>query len=216
MSIEILKIDVRKVLPFYAPFLLVTVGYVLYRKTPLGSDDWVVNWIACLQGMIVAWMLFNDAAGTETFIFSRPLSRARLFLARWGFGISLQVLTIVVVFVAIAIGLRSGIQMLMNSPYQPLVKWYELSILGSMALFSVLGYEIVMFLKLRKRIVSVRPRAWRDLLGTWFVGASCLLFLSGLIAYGIQDYLTAIYAAIVTILGTLASLYCYRHLAVEA
>ena len=216
MSIEILKIDVRKVLPYYAPFLLVTVGYVLFRKTPLGSDDWVVNSIACLQGMVVAWALFNDDAGTGTFVFSRPLSRARLFLTRWVFGISIQVLTIVVVFVAIAVGLRSGIQMLMNSPYQPLVKWYELSVLGPIALYSILGYQLVMFLKLRLCIVSARPSAWRNLIGTWLVVALCLLNLNGAIESGIRTNFMIIYAALVTILGTLASLHCYQRLEIEA
>ncbi len=216
MSIEILKIDVRKVLPYYAPFLLLTVGYVLFRKTPLGNDDWKVNMIACLQGMVVAWALFNDAAGTGAFIFSRPLSRKRLFLIRWGFGISLQLLTIVAVFVTIAIGLRSGIQMLMNSPYQPMVKWYELSVLGLIALYSILSYQIFMFLKLRLRIVSGRPRTWRNLLGTGLLVVLCLQFLNILNVFGFQDHVMVVYAALVTILGTLASLHCYRHLEIEA
>ena len=216
MSIEILKIDVRKVLPYYAPFLLLTVGYVLFRKTPLGSDDWKVNLIACLQGMVVAWALFNDAEGTEAFIFSRPLSRSRLFLIRWGFGISLQLLTIVAVFVTIAIGLRSGIQMLMNSPYQPMVKWYELSVLGLIALYSILSYQIFMFLKLRLCIVSTRPRTWRNLLGTGLVVVLCLQSLNTLDVIGFRDQVMVVYAALVTILGTLASLHCYRHLEIEA
>lgn len=215
MSTEILKLDVRKVLPYYAPFLLVTVGYVLYRKTPLGSDDWIVNSIACLQGMVVAWMLFNDAAGTEVFVFSRPFTRARLFLARWMFGISLQLLTVVTVFVTIAIGLRSGVQVLMNSPYQPLVKWYELSVLESIALYSILSYQFGVFLKLRLYVISVRPRGWRNLLGTGVVVVLCLLSLNTLDVFRFRDQVLVVYAALVTILGTLASLHCYRHLEIE-
>lgn len=215
MSAEVLKIEGRKVLPFYALFLLLTVGYNLFEKTPLGSDDWKVNLIACLQGMVIAWVLFNDAAGTGAFVFSRPLSRARLFLTRWAIGISLQLLTVVVVFVAIAIGIRSGIQMLMNSPYQPLVKWYELSVLGPIALYSILGYQLVMFLKLRLCIASVRPSAWRNLIGTWLVVALCLLNLNGAIETGMRTNFMVIYAALVTILGTLASLHCYQRLEIE-
>ena len=216
MSTEILKIDVRKVLPYYVPFLLLTVGYVLFQKTPLGNDDWKVNSIACLQGMVIAWVLFNDATGIGAFVFSRALTRARLFLTRWALGISLQLLTIAVVCVAIAIGLRSGIQVLMNSPYQPLVKWYELSVLGPIALYSILGYQLVMFLKLRLCIVSVRPSAWRNLIGTWLVVALCLLNLNGAIESGIRTNFMIIYAALVTILGTLASLHCYQRLEIEA
>ena len=216
MSIEILKIDARKVLPYYVPFLLLTVGYVLFQKTPLGNDDWKVNSIACLQGMVVAWTVFNDAAGTGAFIFSRPLSRKRLFLIRWGFGISLQLLTVVTVFVTIAIGLRSGVQVLMNSPYQPLVKWYELSVLESIALYSILSYQFGVFLKLRLYVISVRPRGWRNLLGTGVVVVLCLLSLNTLDVFRFRDQVLVVYAALVTILGTLASLYCYRNLEIEA
>ena len=241
MSIEILKIDVRKVLPYYVPFLLLTVGYVLFQETPLASDDWKVNLIACLHGMVIAWTLFKDAAGPEVFVFSRPLTRVQLFLIRWGFGISLQLLTVVAVFVTIVTGLRSTIQMLMQSPYQPMVKWYELSVLGSIALYSILSYVIVMFLKLRQRVVSVRPRTWRNLLGTVLV---CVLLATilvgsfsniGLISYQMMSFTLIIklvlvsfithlgpihnqliYVVLVAIVGTLASLHCYQNLEIKS
>lgn len=215
MSTEILKIDVRKVLPYYAPFLLLTVGYVLFQRAPLSSEDGKVYLIACLQGIVIAWAIFNDAGGTGAFIFSRPLSRRRLFLTRWAFGISLQLLTVIAVFAMIAGGLRSGIQMLMNSPYQPLVKWYELSVLGSVALYSILSYQIAMFLKLRLCIVSARPSAWRYLIGTGLVVVLCLQSLNTMNVIGFQNHVMVAYAVLVAILGTLASLHCYRHLEIE-
>ena len=106
--------------------------------------------------------------------------------------------------------------MLMNSPYQPLVKWYELSVLGPIALYSILGYQLVMFLKLCLCIVSVRPSAWRNLIGTWLIVALCLLNLNGAIESGIRTNFMIVYAALVTILGTLASLHCYQRLEIEA
>ena len=215
MSTEILKIDVRKVLPYYAPFLLLTVGYVLFQRAPLSSEDGKVYLIACLQGIVIAWAIFNDAGGTGAFIFSRPLSRRRLFLTRWAFGISLQLLMVVAVFATIAVGLRSGVQMLMNSPYQPLVKWYELSVLGSVALYSILSYQIAMFLKLRLCIVSARPSAWRYLIGTGLVVMLCLQSLNTMNVIGFQNHVMVAYAVLVAILGTLASLHCYRHLEIE-
>ena len=108
MSIEIVRIDARKVLPYYAPFLLLTVGYVLFEKKPLATGNLVVSLIlnltACLQGMVIAWTLFNDSGGTAAFIFSRPLSRKRLFLTRWCLGISLQLMTVLAVFVIVSTG----------------------------------------------------------------------------------------------------------------
>ena len=215
MSIEMLKIDVRKVCPYYAPFLLLTVGYVLFQNTPLSSDDWRVNLVACLQGMVIAWRLFNDSGGTGAFIFSRPLSRKRLFLTRWLTGLSFQLLTFMAVFATIATGLRSGLQLLMLSPYQPMVKWYELSVLGPIALFSILGYQVVMFLKLRARIVSVGPSTWRDILGTVLVIVLCVPISGGLFTSSAPTHYQLTYVALVTVLGTLASLHCYQHLEIE-
>ena len=219
MSIEIVKIDARKLLPYYTPLLLLTVGLVLFWKTPLATGDLILNpilsFIAFLQGMVIAWALFNDTGGTAAYIFSRPLSRKRLFLTRWGLGISFQLLTILIVLVTIATGLRSGIQLLMNSPYQPMVKWYELYILGSIALFSMLGYQVVMFLKLRASVVAARPPMWRDNLGTVLAIVVCLPFLPAVFANTepIQYGLT--YAALVMILGTLGSLHCYQCLEIK-
>ena len=214
MSIEIIKIDARKVLPYYAPSLLLIVGFVIFWKTPLTRGDLILNpilnLIACLQGMLIAWMLFHDSGGTAAFIFSRSLSRKRLFLTRWCCGISFQLLTILAVFAVISTGLRSWIQMLMDSPYLPMVKWYELSILGSFALYSILGYQVVMFLRLRASIVNVRPPSWRDNLKTVLTIVLCVQFLPGILGNFHPLHYRLTYSALVIILGTLGSLHCYQ------
>ena len=209
MSIEITKIDMRKVLPYYAPFLLLTAGYILLRKTPFATNDLVLNVSALLQGAVVAWTLFNDSGGTAAYIFSRPMSRKRLFLNRWCFGISVQFLTTLVVFVTVVTGLRSWIQVLMNSPYQPMVKWYELSVVWSIALFSILGYQIVMFLKLRETVEKKRPSTWRNVLGTVAVIGLCLPVLPKIFANIEPIHYQFTYAALVMVLSTLGSLHCY-------
>lgn len=220
MSIEVMKIDVRKVLPYYVLVLLVISGFVLFWKTPLTTGDLllnpILNSIACLQGMLIAWMLFHDSGGTAAYIFSRPLSRNRLFLTRWCCGILFQFLTVLAIFVTISTGVRSAIQLLMNSPYQPMVKWYELSILASFALYSLLGYQSVMFLRLRAKIVGVRPPTWRDNLKTVSVIALCFLVIPGLFANIEPVNYQLTYAALVMVLGTLGSLHCYQCIEVEA
>ncbi len=220
MSIEITKIDVRKVLPYYIPSLLLIVGFVLFWNKPLTTNDLVLNpilnLIACLQGMLVAWMLFHDSGGTAAFIFSRPLSRKRLFLTRWCCGISFQFLTILAVFAVITTGLRSWIQVLMDSPYQPMVKWYELSVLGSFALYSILGYQVVMFFRLRASIVNVRPPSWRDNLKTVLTIILCLQFSQGILGNFHPLHYRLTYSALVLILGTLGSLHCYQRTEIEA
>ena len=214
MPIEIVKIDVRKVLPYYIPSLMLIVGFVLFWNKPLTTNDLflnpILNLIACLQGMVIAWMLFHNSGGTAAFIFSRPLSRKRLFLTRWCCGISFQFLTILAVFAVISTGLRSWIQGIMDSPYQPMVKWYELSILGSFVLYSILGYQVVMFLRLRASIVSARSPTWRDNLGTVLAIVLCLPFLPAVFENNEAIPYQLTYSALVIILGTLGSLHCYQ------
>ncbi len=215
MSIEMMKVDLRKVWPYYAPFLLLTVGLVSCQQKPLSTEDWELNCLAFAQGIVVAWRLFHDSGNTEGFIFSRPLSRLRLFVSRWCVGISLHLLTIVAALFTIGSGLRNGIQNLTQSPYQPTVKWYELSVLGSVALFSIVGYEIVMFLKLRWNIVSVRPPTWRDVIGTAFAVYVMLWWYADMVR-SIPNYLTIVYLILATIVGTFASFHCFQHREIEA
>ena len=214
MSIEIVKIDARKALPYYSIFLLLTVGYILFEKKPLTTGDLIVGLIvnvaACLQGMVIAWTLFNDSGGTAAYIFSRPLSRKRLFLTRWCMGISLQLLTVLAVFVIISTGVRSWIQMLMNSPYQPMVKWHELSIVGSVALYSILGYQVVMFLRLRANIVGARSSSWRDNLGTVMTVVLCLTVSASIFQNDAPMHYRLTYATLAFVVGTLGSMHCYQ------
>ena len=214
MSTEIIKIDVRKVLPYYIPSLLLIMGFVLFWNKPLTTSDLfltpILNLIANLQGMLIAWMLFYDSGGISAFIFSRPLSRKRLFLTRWCLGISCQLLTVLVVGVTIATGLRSAVQLLLNSPYQPMVKWYELSILASFALYSLLGYQVVMFFRLRASVLTVRPPTWRDNLKTVLVIVICVQFLPGILGNFHPLHYRLAYSALVIILGTLGSFHCYQ------
>ena len=214
MSIEMIRIDLRKVWPYYAPFLILILGLATCQEKPLSTEDWGLNCLAFAQGIVVAWRLFHDSGNTEGFIFSRPLSRGRLFVTRWGVGLSLHTLTIISVFLIIGSGLRSSIQNLILSPYHPTVKWYELSVLGSVALFSILSYGIVMFLKLRWNIVSVRSPTWHDILGTAFA-ALLMLWWYGAMVRSIPKYMTIVYLILAITVRTLASFHCFQHREIE-
>lgn len=229
MITELLKVELRKVWAYYAPSLVVMVGYILLRNRPLASIDSVVALIAISQGWILAWRIFNDPGATRSFIFSRPLSRRSIFFTRWVLGLSFQALTIVVLFAVIALGLRSWIQIKIGSPYHPIVQWFELEILWTAGVFSLLAYEIQMFLKLRAEVLKFRPDTWLDTFAKWFPIALTVLFLLlPLFALTMEPTASEIttnrtatlgilaFVFIITILTTSASVHCYRHLEVEA
>lgn len=223
MMIEMLKAELRKVWMYYAIFLIVIVGYVLLLGRPLSRIDYIVAIIAIGQGWVLAWRIFSDPGATRSFLFSRPLSRRRLFFTRWALGLTLQALTIVVLFAVIAFGLRSWLQVKGYSLYHPMVRWFELEVLWPVGLFSLLAYELQMFLKLRAEILAHRPNRWVDTLVQGIVGALTALLLLVLFIQSSEIRLNPagtfgllVYVVTVTILATAASAHCYRHLEVDA
>ena len=228
MMIEMLKAELRKVWAYYVPFIIVLVGYVLLRGRPLENTDSIVAMMGVGQGWILGWRIFSDPNNTRPFLFSRPLSRRRLFLTRWTLGISLQALTIVVLFLVIASGLRSLLQVKMASPYHPMVWLFELQILWPVGLFSLLAYEVQIFLKLRAEILATRPNGWLNTLSQRIaIALTVLLLLLFFVPFAMQPVLEApligraitlfllAYVVAITILATVASAHCYRHLEVE-
>jgi len=230
MIMEMLKAELRKVWPYYAPFLVVMVGYILLRGQPLSKTDSIAALISIGQGGVLAWRIFSDPGATRSYIFSRPLSRRRIFFTRWALGLTLQALTIVVLFAVIASGARSWLQVKIGSVYHPMAWWFELQVLWPVGLFSLLAYEVQMFLKLRAEILTTRPKRWPNILANGVVIAlTALVLLPQFLdprydqwyqtwegADRVVNLVLMVYIAIITILATAASLHCYCHLEVEA
>ena len=190
MITEMLKLELRKIGPYYGVCLGLMAGFILFYNRPLAISNFVITAIAVIQGGVLAWWIFDEPGDTGSFIFSRPLSRRRLFMMRWTLGISLQLLTGALVFLLIASGLRSGVQIGMGSPYYPMVKWFELEILWSVCLFSLLGYGVQMFLKLRSRVLATQPRG--EILATWSRGKVLLARSQRLIAISAPLFVIAL------------------------
>jgi len=164
MKWELIKSDFRKTALPYAAILAALAAYVLFKPRPLYSVDFAGGGLGLLQGTVLAWFIFRDSAGTESFILSRPLTRGRLFGHRFGLGIGLQSVTVIVLLVLIATGLRSHIQHY-RLPYYPMIKWYEASIIAPVAVCGLIGFELAMFFILRGRIASEATATWRKITG---------------------------------------------------
>jgi hypothetical protein len=229
---------VRKTGPWFFGGLLLTVAYVLVRQTPFGAVDPVPGLLGALLGGVLAFRLFRDPGGTETFVFSLPLSRSRLFRSRWLLGLVLQAVTLACVAALLALGVREAAQVrLFDSLWYPMVRWYELSVLWSVGLCSLASYQIVAFLLLRKRLVETdqtkRRGRLRQLAGTagflvaaftGLFGAWIVLLMTVRTGPG-EPSLSALptgpttilsYVFVLTVLTTLAGLYCCRRLEVAA
>lgn len=156
MNRSLIKIEFAK-MRLYFIVMFITACYVFMNPYPLRSIDIIACTLGLLHGATVGFLVFKDFGGTEAFIFSRPFTRNSLFWHRWSLGIALQFMTMAIVAVIIATGLRSLI--LFDSPYQPMIKFCELNVLCSFAFSMFAGFAVSVFFTLRNRILNTeKPR----------------------------------------------------------
>jgi hypothetical protein len=151
MNRSLLKIEFAK-LRLYFVVMLVVVGYVLFNPKPLKSLDMIAWVMGVAHGVFVGFLAFKDFGGVESFMFSRSFTRNKLFWHRWCLGFGLQFVTLAIVTVIIAIGLRSWI--FSSNAYQPMIKFYELKILWSISFGMFAGFAVSMFFTLNRRILN--------------------------------------------------------------
>jgi hypothetical protein len=227
---------VRRTTLWYSVVLLIIAGTVLLRQSPLGSEDLGLACLGAVQGWVLAFRLFTDPPGVGAFVFSRPISRRRLFWYRWLIGVGYQALTLLLLVVLLGGGLRQQIQVwMLQSRWYPMVRWYELSVLLPVGMGSLFSFQASCFVMLRNRLLgALKPRRASgfgravavgfltvvSLLGAVvLLGAAAEVVASRATAATQAEFDTSVflpYLAVLTIMTTLGSLACYRRLEVEA
>ncbi len=227
MRWELIKLDLHKVVWGYAIIVCGLVAYVLGRPTPLGSGDIIAAGGGLLQGWFVAWRIFGDRDSTRAFVFSRSFGRKRLFWHRWALGMALQLFTLLLVCCTIAFGVRNWLHHF-NSPWYPMVKWYDLNVLWPVALFGLVAFNVQMFMMLRRFILKSLDRSRRKVIaGRVAAVIAAVLFVLGTLwgtrvsapgASGIATirYYFLGYAAIVSLFAAIAARHCIIHMEIES
>jgi len=227
MRWELIKLDLHKVAWGYAIIVCGLIAYVLGRPTPFSSGDSIATGLGLLQGWFVAWRIFGDRDSTRAFVFSRSFGRKRLFWHRWALGMALQGLTLLLVCCTIAIGARSYLHH-RNSPWYPMVKWYDLNVLWPIAVFGLIAFNIQMFMMLRGFILAGSHRSRRRVIaGRVAAVIAAVLFVLGVL-YGtrvsapdasgiatIRYYLLG-YAALVSLFAAIAARHCIIYMEIES
>ena len=221
----LIKLDLRKTLPTYLATVVVLVGFILITRDILDSANVFVLVLAMAQGWLLAWRIFRDVDNTQSFLFSRPWSPARMFWNRWTLAVTMQIVTVLLVSVILAAGTRTLIHQ-RNVPYFPMVERFELSILWPIALAPAITFHIIMFLMLRSTVVNPGFRSrWRayvvkaalGLILMIFIGAGKAIAVSGPGGSGVRTgHLAFIYGAVLAVLCTAASLNCYQNMEIES
>ncbi len=140
MMRELMLFELRKTCLLYTASLLVLFGYILFRPSPHGFLDLILVFIAFVHGALIGGKIFYDKRCTQAFIFTLPLTKARLFVYRFIYGILLITISIFIILVLLASGMRNVLQQSLDSLYFPYVIWYEFRVLYQIMLCTFFGY----------------------------------------------------------------------------
>ena len=226
----LIKLDLRKVLPVYLAIVAAVTGFILITRDILDSTNITVTVLALMQGWMLAYLIFRDPHNTQVFVFSRPWSRPRIFWNRWGLAMILQGAMVLLLYVILAAGTRTWLYK-SELPYFPMVERFELSVLWPITLASVVTFHIIMFLicwGLYRGQQGSQPdhkRRWYGMLVKIAIALILMTFIGSghvVTTAGAQDQrlsisdLALIYAIVVTVMCTAASLNCHRHMEIES
>lgn len=218
---EIINNDMYKVMPFhYFSFWLIA-SYILFWNRPHVGFDSIIFLLSMIHSGVLGFRLFYHSE-TDSFLFSLPVSRKKLFVIRYLSGLLFLLLTLVGLFVLMASGLRSLIQS--GSPFFPMVKWYELRILGYSGIVCFITYTCSVYLSVYSQIVH--NRQLKSVRTGFFYGSIIIL----IVFYGIiildslqtrelgifKHYLFLIHFLAISTLSVWISAKAYSHLEIES
>jgi hypothetical protein len=221
---SLIKLDLRKVLPLYLATLVALVGFILITREILDATNVTVAVLAMAQGWILAYQIFRDPHNTRVFIFSRPWSRARIFWNRWTLAMTLQAITVLLVYAILAAGTRTWLYR-SELPYFPMVESFEHSVLWPIALASFITFHIIMFLMFWCVVMKTGTGWWQSviikislcLILMGFLGSGGIVVVAGSQGAGLRiGHLACIYAAVLVFLCTCASLNCTKNMEIES
>ena len=214
-----------KVWWWYVPFLLLLILYCLARIQPLYYNDFYISMLCAVQGALLGYRIFNDPLGTQSFMWSRPITRIRLFCTRWIMGVVFQVFTTLVVLTILAGGLRSWVQGTQEGFYHPMVRWYELNTLWAVILPAWYCFHLTLFFKTYSEFVWNKPRTEIRLLQYGVMIPSIAVIMTYCLYHPQQHFqfmhsfgLTGMVVQVLmaTMVMGCASLFCYQKMEVES
>ena len=223
---------------FTVPVIVILLGYCLFQPAPLRHYDSAVLLLSIALGFGLGKFVFSDKPGVRAFLFSRAYSPKRFFLVRWGFGLGLVAITTTLIAAMILFGLRQSLQtVLFRNGWFPMVRFYELHVLWTFVLASLLSFHTTMFWVVRNRFL-IKPkrtglRLWLRRFSTFlivlillFVGGwavfaigADMLFRANFITYHILPYAALVCVPTVVLQAILTpwyGVYCYRNQEIES
>lgn len=150
-------------------------------------------------GVLMTLRVFHDPAGVDVWLKSRGITRRIRFQTRMLTGLFVLAVLVLWPAVLMATGIRQAVQLAFESPWFPMVRWYELTVIPQMTLYAFVPFCVVTLLLMASRTEdSLYPRAWTIVAGVsgLFISFCCLPFV-------LQSNLLMLLVAVVLPLGCL-------------
>lgn len=237
MNRVICQLAFRESAFFTVPVIVILLGYCLFQTIPLRHFDSAVLIFSVALGFGLGKFVFSDKPVVRSFLFSRAYSPKRFFLVRWLFGLSLIFATALLIAAIIVLGVRQSLQTgLFRNGWFPMVRFYELHVLWTFVLASLLSYHTTLFWVVRNRYLGGQKHGktytWLRRIGSFLLIVTALALVCGglymlaadfviRVAFplGVIRYLQAIFipaAVLQLILMPWFGVYCYRNQEIES
>lgn len=178
---EFFNEEYRKILPFYWNTLIILIFHILFWNHPHVGFDRILYLLLLIHVLAVGGTIFCDYK-TDSFLFSLPISRKKLFAYRYLTGLLFLLLTLTIIFLLIALGFRCVIQLGAKSPFFPMVMWYELNTVWSIGVFFFIAYSCFVYLCIWPRtFVSFKIQSrWSTFFPGFMLAYAIIMFMLAL------------------------------------
>ncbi|MCY2962302.1 MAG: hypothetical protein NT069_01390 [Planctomycetota bacterium] len=159
MRFALLKYDLCRVLGWWIPAALVVWLIVLFDTAPLPvTESWLLV-VAQLLGLATAWPLFSESSSTLCYVFTRGMTRSRIFWSRWLLGMAFLGFMTATAWALIALGPRAHMHRVFefdDAVFFPMVRDFESSCVVEILKLSAVVYCLTAFVLTLRKLLSPR------------------------------------------------------------
>jgi hypothetical protein len=240
MNRTLWKFDGLRIAALWLPAAAAVLYFVLSETAPLGEWSFNIEASAAVLGAVTAWRLYSGSAAVRCYLFTRGLSRSRIFWNRWALGMSGTIFVTGLAWLLIICGARATWHRAWgdyDAAYYPMIQFFELRCLPALFGAAATAFCLTAFVVVGRALAITRrsASAWtalrstRDVIAlgmgamaTWY--AIEFLISGDDWATAIPAYLTIcqsplcqiVYLVLCPALATWGAAHAWRHLEIAA
>ena len=183
MNRTLWKFDIIRVAALWLPAAAIVLYFVLSETAPLAGWSFNIDASAAALGAVTGWRLFSGSAAVKGYLFTRGVSRSRIFWNRWLLGLTGVAGITGIAWILIVCGARAGWHRWMNdydAVYYPMIQMFEVRCLPALFGSAATAFCLTTFVVVLRSLALTRrgASAWTALRSTRDVVALGLAILA--------------------------------------